>query len=77
AKGWYCRPCFFTGVQPAHTIAQEEIFGPVLSVMTFRTPEEAVVRAKSYVSAAIAEFFAWEGGNGTVHALNHLKNSAL
>jgi len=38
---------------------------------------EAVARAKSYVSAAIAEFFAWEGGNGTVHALNHLKNSAL
>ncbi len=47
AKGFYCRPCFFTGVQPAHTIAREEIFGPVLSVMSFRTPDEAVTRANN------------------------------
>lgn len=45
--GFWCRPCFFTGVQPSHTIAREEIFGPVLSVMTFRTPEEAVARANN------------------------------
>ncbi len=44
-RGWWHRPCFFTGVQPAHTIAREEIFGPVLSVMSFRTPEEALARA--------------------------------
>ncbi|MSQ90189.1 MAG: aldehyde dehydrogenase family protein [Phycisphaerales bacterium] len=47
AKGFWCRPCFFTGVQPAHTIAREEIFGPVLVVMTFRTPDEAVARANN------------------------------
>jgi aldehyde dehydrogenase (NAD+) len=47
AKGYYCRPCFFTGVQPSHTIAREEIFGPVLSVMSFRTPEEAITRANN------------------------------
>ncbi len=47
AKGFYCRPCFFTNVQPSHTIAREEIFGPVLSVMTFRTPEEAISRANN------------------------------
>jgi aldehyde dehydrogenase (NAD+) len=47
AKGFFCRPCFFTGVQPAHTIAREEIFGPVLSVMSFRTPEEAITRANN------------------------------
>ena len=46
-KGFFCRPCFFTGVQPSHTIAREEIFGPVLSVMSFRTPEEAISRANN------------------------------
>ncbi len=46
-KGFWVRPCFFTGVQPAHTIAREEIFGPVLAVMTFRTPDEAVARANN------------------------------
>jgi aldehyde dehydrogenase (NAD+) len=44
-EGYWCRPCFFTGVTPAHRIAREEIFGPVLSVMTFRTPSEAVQKA--------------------------------
>jgi aldehyde dehydrogenase (NAD+) len=47
SRGYWCRPCFFTGVQPAHTIAREEIFGPVLAVMTFRTPDEAVARANN------------------------------
>ncbi len=44
-EGYWCRPCFFTGVTPAHRIAREEIFGPVLSVMSFRTPSEAVAKA--------------------------------
>ena len=44
-KGFWCRPTFFTDVHPSATIAREEIFGPVLSVMTFRTPEEAIERA--------------------------------
>lgn len=46
-RGFWCRPCFFTDVQPSHTIAREEIFGPVLAVMSFRTPEEAIVRANN------------------------------
>ncbi|MEM1186166.1 MAG: aldehyde dehydrogenase family protein [Planctomycetota bacterium] len=46
-KGFWQRPCFFTGVQPSHVIAREEIFGPVLSVMSFRTPEEAISRANN------------------------------
>ena len=37
----------FSGVSQAHRIAQEEIFGPVLSVLTFRTPEEAVAKANN------------------------------
>lgn len=40
--GFYFEPTIFTGVQPDMRIAQEEIFGPVLSVLTFRTDEEAV-----------------------------------
>ncbi len=47
ANGYWCNPCFFTDVQPSHTIAREEIFGPVLSVMTFRTPKEAIARANN------------------------------
>ncbi|MCA9277341.1 MAG: aldehyde dehydrogenase family protein, partial [Phycisphaerales bacterium] len=43
-KGYFCAPSFFTGVQQSHRIAQEEIFGPVLAVQTFRTPEEALTR---------------------------------
>ena len=45
SRGFWCRPCFFTGVQPGHAIAREEIFGPVLAVLSFRTPDEAVERA--------------------------------
>jgi aldehyde dehydrogenase (NAD+) len=47
SRGYFCRPCFFTGVQPSHVVAREEIFGPVLAVMTFRTPEEAILRANN------------------------------
>ncbi len=47
AKGYWCRPCFFSGVQPSHAVAREEIFGPVLAVMSFRTPEEAITRANN------------------------------
>jgi aldehyde dehydrogenase (NAD+) len=43
---WFC-PTLFTGVSQSHRIAQEEIFGPVLSILTFRTPEEAVEKANN------------------------------
>ena len=46
-RGYWCAPTFFTDVQPSHTIAREEIFGPVLAVMSFRTPEEALERANN------------------------------
>jgi aldehyde dehydrogenase (NAD+) len=45
--GCFYPPTLFTGVQPASTIAQEEIFGPVLVSMTFRTPDEAVEMANN------------------------------
>jgi aldehyde dehydrogenase (NAD+) len=47
ARGYFFRPTFFTGVSPSHRIAQEEIFGPVLSILTFRTPDEAVEKANN------------------------------
>jgi aldehyde dehydrogenase (NAD+) len=46
-KGYWFPPSFLTGVTMANRVAQEEIFGPVLSVMTFRTPEEAFERANN------------------------------
>jgi aldehyde dehydrogenase (NAD+) len=46
-RGYWFPPTLFTGVAPAHRIAREEIFGPVLSVLTFRTPEEAVEKANN------------------------------
>ena len=46
-NGFWFRPTVFTGVSQSHRIAQEEIFGPVLSVLTFRTPAEAVAKANN------------------------------
>ncbi len=45
--GYWFPPTLFTGVTQAHRIAREEIFGPVLSVLTFRTPQEAVEKANN------------------------------
>jgi aldehyde dehydrogenase (NAD+) len=47
AKGFWYPPTIFTGVTQAHRIAREEIFGPVLSVLTFRTPQEAMEKANN------------------------------
>jgi len=46
-RGYWYPPTFLTGVTASHRVAQEEIFGPVLSVLTFRTPEEAIERANN------------------------------
>ena len=46
-RGWWFPPTVFTQVAPSLRIAREEIFGPVLSVLTFRTPDEAVERANN------------------------------
>src|SRR5260221_200803 len=47
SRGFWFAPTFFTGVAQSSRIAQEEIFGPVLSVLTFRTPEEAIEKANN------------------------------
>jgi acyl-CoA reductase-like NAD-dependent aldehyde dehydrogenase len=46
-RGYWFPPTLFTGVTQAHRIAREEIFGPVLSVLTFRTPAEALEKANN------------------------------
>ncbi len=46
-NGFWFRPTVFSGVSQTHRIAQEEIFGPVVSVLTFRTPAEAVAKANN------------------------------
>ncbi|GAA2550788.1 MULTISPECIES: aldehyde dehydrogenase family protein [Streptomyces] len=46
-NGYWFAPTLFTGVTQAHTVARDEIFGPVLSVLTFRTPDEAVAKANN------------------------------
>ena len=46
-RGYFFPASFFTGVQQSHRIAREEIFGPVLSILTFRTPDEAIEKANN------------------------------
>ena len=46
-KGFFCRPTLFTNVAQSNRIAQEEIFGPVLAIQTFRTDEEAIEKANN------------------------------
>jgi aldehyde dehydrogenase (NAD+) len=47
ARGWFYPPTLITDVEPASILAREEIFGPVLTAMTFRTPEEAIALANN------------------------------
>ena len=46
-RGYWFPPTLFTGVSQSHRLAREEIFGPVLSVLTFRTPQEALEKANN------------------------------
>lgn len=46
-RGWFYKPTLFTGVAQSHRIAREEIFGPVLSAITFRTVDEAIEKANN------------------------------
>ena len=46
-KGYFHPPCFFTGTSAVNFLDQVEIFGPVLSISTFRTPQEAIKKANN------------------------------
>ena len=46
-KGYWCRPTIFTGVSQSSRVVQEEIFGPVLAIQTFRRYDEALTKANN------------------------------
>jgi aldehyde dehydrogenase (NAD+) len=47
SRGYFCRPTIFTNVSQSHTIAKEEIFGPILAIQTFRTVDEVIQKANN------------------------------
>jgi aldehyde dehydrogenase (NAD+) len=47
SKGFFCKPTLFTNVAQSHRISQEEIFGPVLAIQTFRTDDEVIEKANN------------------------------
>ncbi len=69
AEGWFFRPTVFTDVQPTHRIAQEEIFGPVVAVTTFKTEEEALQIANN-VSYGLAAGL-WTNDLARAHRVAH------
>ncbi len=71
-RGYWFPPTIFTGVSQSHRIAQEEIFGPVLSIMTFRTPEEAVEKANNTPYGLSAGVWT-EKGSRILWMADHLK----
>jgi acyl-CoA reductase-like NAD-dependent aldehyde dehydrogenase len=70
--GFWFPPTVFTNVTQAHRIAREEIFGPVLSVLTFRTPAEAVEKANNTPYGLSAGVWT-DKGSRILHMANKLK----
>jgi aldehyde dehydrogenase (NAD+) len=75
-KGYWYAPTIFTGVTQAHRIAREEIFGPVLSVLTFRTPNEAMEKANNTPFGLSAGVWT-EKGSKILWAANQLKAGVI
>jgi aldehyde dehydrogenase (NAD+) len=75
-KGFWFAPTIFTGVTQAHRIAREEIFGPVLSVLTFRTPQEAIEKANNTPFGLSAGVWS-DKGSRILWAGNHLKAGVI
>jgi acyl-CoA reductase-like NAD-dependent aldehyde dehydrogenase len=71
-SGFWFPPTIFTGVSQAHRIAREEIFGPVLSVLTFRTPAEAVEKANNTPYGLSAGVWT-EKGSRILHMASELR----
>ncbi|ASY26706.1 aldehyde dehydrogenase family protein [Candidatus Planktophila versatilis] len=75
-KGFWFAPTIFTGVTQANRIAQEEIFGPVLSILTFRTPQEAIDKANNTPFGLSAGIWS-EKGSRIFWASQHLKAGVI
>jgi acyl-CoA reductase-like NAD-dependent aldehyde dehydrogenase len=71
-KGFWFPPTLFTGVSQGHRIAREEIFGPVLSVLTFRTPAEAIEKANNTPYGLSAGVWT-DKGSRILHMANKLR----
>jgi aldehyde dehydrogenase (NAD+) len=72
AQGLYYKPTLLTNVHPTSTVAQQEIFGPVLAAMTFRTPREAVQLANNSTYGLAASVWS-ESINVSLHVAAQLK----
>jgi aldehyde dehydrogenase (NAD+) len=75
-NGFWFRPTIFTNVSGAHRIAREEIFGPVLAVLTFRTPAEAIEKANNTPYGLSAGVWT-EKGSRILWAAKHLKAGVI
>jgi aldehyde dehydrogenase (NAD+) len=71
-RGYFFRPTLFTNVAQSHRIAREEIFGPVLSVLTFRTPSEAVEKANN-TSYGLSAGIWTEKGSRILHMVKKMR----
>jgi aldehyde dehydrogenase (NAD+) len=71
-RGFWFPPTVFTEVAPAHRIARDEVFGPVLSVLTFRTPDEAVAKANNTTYGLSAGIWS-EKGSRILRIANELR----
>ncbi len=76
SKGFWFPPTVFTGVTQAHKIAREEIFGPVLSVLTFRTPQEAIEKANNTPFGLSAGIWT-DKGSRILWTAKHLKAGVI
>ena len=72
SRGLYFKPTLLSNVHPASIVAQEEIFGPVLAAMTFRTPKEAVELANNTVYGLAASVWS-ESVNVALHVAAQIK----
>ncbi|GAA3658798.1 aldehyde dehydrogenase family protein [Nocardioides ginsengisoli] len=72
SSGFWFPPTIFTGVTQAHRIAREEVFGPVLSVLTFRTPAEAIEKANNTPYGLSAGVWT-EKGSRILHMASQLR----
>jgi aldehyde dehydrogenase (NAD+) len=71
-RGYFFAPTIFTGVSQSHRIAREEIFGPVLSILTFRTPDEAVEKANNTMYGLSAGIWT-DKGSKSFHVAQKLR----